>query len=440
MIKNLFTKNKFKLILSVTLISAMITTSSIGFCLEKKEDKKPKSPKQNPKNSITLMLTGDLMCKGAQQQAAFNGETYDFTPTFRYVKEIFKEADYVMGNLETVVSPSLPLSKDKDYMQTRPYLNAPTEWLDALKWAGYNGLILANNHATDGGKIGILDTINSVSAAGFQRVGSYLNENDPHYMIIEKKGFKIGVLAYATYFNKKEHFLNEDEQKIHLGTFTEENVTYDVQKLRDLGCKYVIAWNHLGTEYSQVPALRQHVAANIMAKAGVDYIIDSHPHVLQRSGIVKYGKKRVPIIYSMGNFTSSMSDPLTKETIILSITLAKNSKGKVKLQSHKYYPCYILEEYQGDSYVVMPESKKYNQGFKPDESVEDAFIHIKNIVRKLPEPELKPKKKENSKKDSKDKSNKNSKDKSDKQSKSKDNSNNKDSKKSENKVKSKDNE
>lgn len=382
--------NRLKSFITLFMIFTLVFSTGTGIG-SVKDGENPKAPtKKTPKlKSITLMLTGDLMCKGNQQVLAFDGKNYDFTPTFKYVKNIFKEADYVMGNLETVVSPNLPLSKDKDYMQTRPYLNAPIEWLDAIKWAGYDGLILANNHATDGGKIGIFDTINAVRKTGFQRVGSYLDENDPHYMIIQKKGFKIGVLAYATYFNKKEHFLDEIEQGIHLGTFSEENVTRDVKELKALGCQYIIAWNHIGTEYSQVPALRQHVAAEIMAKAGVDYIIDSHPHVLQRSGIVKYKGKRVPIIYSMGNFTSSMSHPLTKETMILSITLAKNKKGKVKLESHKYYPCYILDEYKGASYVVMPEDKKFNGDFVPDETVEDAFLHIKEIVGKLPNPRFK---------------------------------------------------
>ena len=105
-------------------------------------DAEKKEPRQ-----ITVMLTGDLMCQPMQQMKAFDGRSYDFRPTFKYVKKIFDEADIVIGNLETLVSKSLPLSKDMNRLQSKPYLNAPAEWLDALEYAGFDGFIMANNHA-----------------------------------------------------------------------------------------------------------------------------------------------------------------------------------------------------------------------------------------------------------------------------------------------------
>ena len=132
---------------AVFTLAAMLTFTSVAFADE------------TPTDKITVMLTGDLMCQRSQQLKAFDGTSYDFKPTFRYVKKIFDEADIVIGNLETLVSESLPLSKDMNLLQGKPYLNAPNEWLDALEYAGFDGLIMANNHACDGGKTGIIETL-----------------------------------------------------------------------------------------------------------------------------------------------------------------------------------------------------------------------------------------------------------------------------------------
>ena len=99
---------------------------------------------------VTIMFTGDLMCQPSQQAAAFDGRSYDFKPTFKYVKNIFDNADFVVGNLETLISESLPLSKDMNRLQSKPYLNSPAAYLDALRYAGFDAFILANNHCCDG--------------------------------------------------------------------------------------------------------------------------------------------------------------------------------------------------------------------------------------------------------------------------------------------------
>lgn len=345
------------------------------------EDPSPEQPKPE---TLTIMLTGDLMCKGAQQQAAYDGKGYNFKPSFKYVRKIFNKADFVVGNLETLVSETLPLSKDKNLLQERPYLNAPEEWLRDLKWAGFDGLVLANNHCTDGGKIGITETLAAIDRNGLGRTGLFSTREEPRYMLLEAKGFKIGVLAYAGYFNRKDHFLTKDEQSYMLNLLDENALKADIAKLKEAGAQYIICYTHSGTEYSHYPAPRQEAAAEMMARAGVDYIIGSHPHVLQPADKVHNGKRYIPLIYSMGNFTSPMPLPATKETIILSVTLTKTPSGQVKLASHKYYPCYLLDRYKGESFVLMPQSKYYNEGYKPTAAVANSFRHIRKVVGKLP--------------------------------------------------------
>ena len=357
-------KCKLKRLLPILLIVALVVGTCTTFA-------------SASTSTTTIMLTGDLMCHPNQQYAAYDGENYDFTATFKYVKPIFNKADVVIGNLETLVSKSLPLSKDMSSLQGRPYLNSPSEWLDALQYAGFDAFILANNHACDGGKKGIKETLAELDSRDIPHTGLYDSKNDKHYFIIKSNGIKIGVLAYAGYFNKKEQFLDDDTWMLSM----HDQAASDVRALKAAGADYIIAYSHAGTEYSQKPNARQKRLGQILAAAGVDYIVGSHPHVLQPYGKIKYNGKTVPYIYSMGNFTSAMKDDIKKETIILSITLKKTSSG-VKLASQKYYPCYMLDEYDGDSYVLMPESVA-----KKDSSISKKlssnFKHIRKIVGKL---------------------------------------------------------
>ena len=362
---------------AVFTLTAMLTFTSMDFAEE------------TPTDKITVMLTGDLMCQRSQQLKAFDGTSYDFKPTFRYVKKIFDEADIVIGNLETLVSESLPLSKDMNLLQGKPYLNAPNEWLDALEYAGFDGLIMANNHACDGGKTGIIETLEELDRRGIPHTGLYRSKQEKRYFTLERNGIKIGILSYAAYYNLKDKFLTGEEQDTMLSRPIQNKMNADVQALRKEGAEYIIAYSHSGTEYSHVPAARQERYGAMLVQAGVDYIVGSHPHVLQPYEPLRYRDTVTPYIYSMGNFTSSMLGSATKETLILSLTLERDESGEVALAEQTYYPCYMLDEYEKEPFVLIPEDKDCNGNLYENapkalvNQLKGYFKHIRKIVGKL---------------------------------------------------------
>ena len=353
------------------------TSTSVSTTTDAGASTEQPSEEEDTAIRTTIMLTGDLMCQPRQQLAGYNGKKFDFTSTFKYVKPIFEEADVVIGNLETLVSKSLPLSKDMNKLQGKPYLNSPSQWLDALQDAGFDAFILANNHDCDGGKTGITETLAELDSRGIPSTGLYDSKSDKHYFIIESNGIKIGVLSYAGYFNKKNKFLGDDTWMLSM----HDQAKADVKALKAAGAEYIIAYSHAGKEYSQIPNERQERFGLILAEAGVDYIIGSHPHVLQPYDEIKLGSRTIPYVYSMGNFTSAMLKDITKETIILSITLKKDDKG-VTLAEQEYYPCYMLDEYEGEKFVLMPESLAKEDSELSAELASN-YKHIRKIVGKM---------------------------------------------------------
>ena len=382
--------NKFRQkITAFLLTAALVLSASSAYGESGSDDPLSEVSPDSSASEITLMFTGDLMCQPSQQTAAFNGRTYNFEPTFKYVKNIFDNADFVVGNLETLISKSLRLSKDMQRLQSKPFLNGPEAYLDALEYAGFDAFIMANNHGCDGGELGITETLDALDEREIPHTGLFRDSSEKRYLILEQNGIKVGILSYATYFNKKEKFLSEDKRESMINRTTQAKINADVKALKAEGADFIIAYNHCGTEYSQEPAARQETYGIMFAIAGVNYIIGSHPHVLQPFDLIRFNDLKVPYIYSMGNFASSMIDPITKETIVLSLTLKKSESGEVILADQEYYPCYMLDEYEGNSFVIMPEDERYNDGFyekAPSDLVKQIrknYTHIRKIVGKL---------------------------------------------------------
>ena len=59
-------------------------------------------------DSVTINLVGDLMCETFCQQACRFGDSYFFKDCFSLVRNVLKDADFVVGNLETTISENHP--------------------------------------------------------------------------------------------------------------------------------------------------------------------------------------------------------------------------------------------------------------------------------------------------------------------------------------------
>ena len=134
---------------------------------------------------ITLLFVGDLMQHQAQIDAArTSGGKYDYFSYFSLVKKEISRADIAIGNLEVTLG-------GKPY-RGYPTFSAPDEYLQAIKDAGFDVLLTANNHCLDRGKKGLERTIAQMDSLSIPHAGTYRNsmERRQHYpLFIRKKGF-----------------------------------------------------------------------------------------------------------------------------------------------------------------------------------------------------------------------------------------------------------
>lgn len=248
---------------------------------------------------ISLLFVGDLMQHQAQIEAAKRGGGYDYTDCFAHVKKEISGADLAIGNLEVTLGGQ-PYSG-------YPAFSAPDEYLYAIKDAGFDVLLTANNHCLDRRKKGLERTVLMLDSLKLLHTGTYINkeEHEKNYpLLVEKNGFRIVFLNYTYGTNGIETTLPNVVNYID-----KEQIKKDILAARRMLPDVIIACMHWGIEYRSLPERSEREMADRLIELGVDHVIGSHPHVLQPMEIKK--DSRTPakhvIVYSLGNFISNMS-------------------------------------------------------------------------------------------------------------------------------------
>ncbi|GMT49543.1 MAG: hypothetical protein IEMM0008_1082 [bacterium] len=144
-------------------------------------------------SKVRLRAVGDIMFhKGLQKYALTN--PMGFKALFRHIKTEIDEADISFANLEAPIAKSFKASG-------WPRFNGDPSVLPALKDTGFDILSTANNHTMDKKDKGVTETIEAIESVGMASVGSIRKKDSP-LRIVQKKGIKLGFLAFAEHTNK----------------------------------------------------------------------------------------------------------------------------------------------------------------------------------------------------------------------------------------------
>ena len=339
-------------------------------------------PEEIPEPKITsasILATGDIMFHMPQNKAAFNSDskTYDYNDNFKYVKKYIQSADLAVANFETVV---LEAKECAGF----PNFNSPIETLYALKDAGFHILTTANNHCLDQGKSGLINTIDAIESAGMKNIGTYKTPN-PSIMIEEINEIKMGLLSYSYGFNGMKFTLTEEEREYMISEINEDKIKEDIEKAKDLGADIVIVFIHWGDEYHNEPSEEQIELGKKMVEWGANIIFGSHPHVIQKSEIIKYNNQDNFIIYSMGNFLSNqrreiLNNKFTEDGIMVKVEIEKNfDENKTQIKNIQYIPTWV-RKYRAENklkYEIIPVEEFLKDEVLLNNLGEDEKIKIK---------------------------------------------------------------
>jgi poly-gamma-glutamate synthesis protein (capsule biosynthesis protein) len=121
-----------------------------------------------------------------------------------------------------------------------------------------------------------------------------------------------------------------------------ELITGDVKKAKAKKADFIILFLHWGTEYDTIPSKSQTDMAEYFQSIGVDMVIGSHPHVLQkiiRTNNVVSGNENV-VVYSLGNFVSNQRKPKTNGGSMVRVELTKKG-NKYAISNAGYYLIWV---------------------------------------------------------------------------------------------------
>ncbi|MFK7934497.1 MAG: CapA family protein [Saprospiraceae bacterium] len=334
-------------------------------------------------SEIKLLFAGDIMQHGPQIRAAQIGkDQFDYTNCFKYIAPTLQSADLVIGNLELTLTKVPPYSG-------YPLFVSPDTLADALKNAGFDILMTANNHANDGHIKGLVHTIDKLDQVKILQTGTFRNaaERDLHYpLIVYKNGFKIAFLNYTYDTNG---IPTRSPTVVNL--IDHQQIKKDIITARRLQADIIITFMHWGYEYQTEPHSKQTSLAKNMLRWGADLVIGAHPHVAQP--IESYTLKRANgdiektlVAYSLGNFISNQQQTNTDGGLLLEVTFTKNdATKKTQLEKANYLPIwrYIGKEKHKNQYYTLSIKDFEKLNYKKDFLSTKAWKQMKNYARKL---------------------------------------------------------
>jgi len=177
--------------------------------------------------------------------------------------------------------------------------------------------------------------------------------------MINRNGISIALLNYTYGTNGIKV-----PEPVIVSMLDKNRITGDVMKAKTKNADIVILFLHWGTEYDTIPGKNQTDLAEYFFSIGVDLVIGSHPHVIQKMVWIKdpaKGKDRA-VIYSLGNFISNQRKPKTDGGSIVRIELTKGG-STTTISNAGYYLTWVytpIEKYR-KKFFILPCSEFENR-------------------------------------------------------------------------------
>lgn len=302
----------------------------------------------------SIIIVGDLFPVSSNAKYFAQG---DIKHLFgKDICDLFAQADYRICNLEGALTDG-----NDRCVKTGPVITASTDTVLAYKNLGIDLCMLANNHITDGGNQGVIDTMRTLDKAGIRHIGGGINESSiPHYLIHTLADKKVCI------YNVCERMYNKSTAtKAGAWIYDEYVVCKELEALKSQ-CDYLIVIYHGGIEKFRYPSPEIKKRFHRMADSGADVVISQHTHCI---GCEEYYNGAY-LLYGQGDFLLMNFRPeLTNLGLIVEILIDKNGM-KIKKHMVKCSNVLRLEYVENPDFASFDERSKKVQD---DKYLEEQF-------------------------------------------------------------------
>jgi poly-gamma-glutamate capsule biosynthesis protein CapA/YwtB (metallophosphatase superfamily) len=250
-----------------------------------------------------------------------NFRSQGFTYAWSGLNGLFRRDDLTVVNLECSVSDiGSPIPKEFTF-------RGDPAGLPAMKAAGVDVANMGNNHSYDYGPEALLDTRQSLLAAGIEPVGAGKDPAEalkPALFAVD--GWRIAVLGFDKVVDP---YPTAVAAPGHPGTAAGHNLDLMARTVRAVSAHsdLTVVMIHWGVELDTQPRSIDVELGHRFIDAGADVIFGGHSHRLQPLDFYK-GR---PIFWSLGNFVWPNFSTVGSTTAVAEVTVSPAGKFSARL-------------------------------------------------------------------------------------------------------------
>lgn len=289
--------------------------------------------------SATIRSLGEIAMQQNLLRAAVNGNTFDFSNMFTNISQVIGNADYTVADVEGSLGGTTEYS-GSNKMITPPAL------IGTLKECGVDMLMLANDHALDGGFNDLQATIQNCQEEEMDYVGAAASaEERATPLIREIGGINVAFLAYTESLNGNEQAADPAALEYGVNLISKSNAKKDIDSAREAGADVIVCYCSWGEMFNPAPTDTEKKIAQKLAEWGVDVIIGYNPHVVQPATWLetKDAEGNVRRTLCLGATGNLLSDQYGKNDngIVFQFTIEETEHGKFAITNPVYVPTYV---------------------------------------------------------------------------------------------------
>ena len=289
--------------------------------------------------SATIRSLGEIAMQQNLLRAAVNGNTFDFSNMFSNISPIIGNADYTVADVEGSLGGTTEYS-GSNKMITPPAL------IGTLKECGVDMLMLANDHALDGGFNDLQATIQNCKEEDMDYIGAAASAEERATPVIrEIGGINVAFLAYTESLNGNEATAEPAALEYGVNLISKSNAKKDIDSAREAGADVIVCYCSWGEMFNPTPTDTEKKIAQKLAEWGVDVIIGYNPHVVQPATWLetKDAEGNVRRTLCLGATGNLLSDQYGKNDngIVFQFTIEETEHGRFAVTNPVYVPTYV---------------------------------------------------------------------------------------------------
>ena len=302
------------------------------------------------KTVIHYAAAGDL---NVNDKTVAAGDASGYTNAFLDVAHLLSRADIASINFE-------------GNLCGEPYGaggSAPQALAEAMGKMGIDLVQMANSYSINKGLSGLATSLNGISAAGMEPVGAYATNKDfkaaKGYTIKNVQGICIAFMAFTKGMDGmalpvgSENCVNVlyTDYDSAYQVVDEGKITSIINAAKKEKPDIIVAMLHWGSEFNDTISKSQESIVELMQANGVDAIIGTHSHYVQK---VDYNRSTGKVVaYSLGDFFSDASRSGSEYSVVLDLEITKDHlSGKAKITNCTYTPIFTVSEEEKPLKVV----------------------------------------------------------------------------------------